>query len=75
MRRIWLTLLLLPGLACGCSETKPPPARPISLSPTVKVVQAQYRTVKRTVEQPGVISATAHCPLCEGFRLRPEVEC
>ncbi len=57
MRRIWLTLLLLPGLACGCSETKPPPAPPISLSPTVKVVHAQYRTVKRTVEQPGVISA------------------
>jgi HlyD family secretion protein len=57
MRRIWLTLLLLPGLACGCSETKPPPASPISLSPTVKVVHAQYRTVKRTVEQPGVISA------------------
>ena len=25
--------------------------------PTVKVVHAQYRTVKRTVEQPGVISA------------------
>jgi HlyD family secretion protein len=57
MRRIWLTLLLLPGLACGCSQTKPPPAPPISLSPTVKVAHAQYRTVKRTVEQPGVISA------------------
>ena len=48
---------MLPGLACGCSETKPPPAPPISLSPTVKVVHAQYQTVKRTVEQPGVISA------------------
>jgi multidrug efflux pump subunit AcrA (membrane-fusion protein) len=48
---------LLPGLACGCSETKSPPAPPISLSPTVKVVHPQYRTVKRTVEQPGVISA------------------
>jgi HlyD family secretion protein len=57
MRRIWLTLLLLPGLTCGCSERRPPPASPISLSPTVKVVHAQYRTVKRTVEQPGVISA------------------
>jgi HlyD family secretion protein len=58
MRRIWLTLLLLPGLACGgCSAPKPPPASPISLSPTVKVVHAQYRTVKRTVEQPGVINA------------------
>jgi RND family efflux transporter MFP subunit len=57
MRRIWLTLLLLPGLACGCSNPNPPPASPISLSPTVKVVHAQYRTVKRTVEQPGAISA------------------
>ena len=57
MRSIWLTLLLLPGLTCGCSETKPPPALPISLSPTVKVANAQHRTVKRTVEQPGVISA------------------
>ena len=57
MNRIWLTLLLLPGLACGCSEPKPPPASPISLDPAVKVVHAQYRTVKRTVEQPGVIGA------------------
>jgi HlyD family secretion protein len=57
MRRIRLTLLLLPGVACGCSETNQPPAPPISLSPTVKVVHAEYRTVKRTVEQPGVISA------------------
>ena len=57
MRRIWLALLLLPGLACGCSERKPPPASPISLSPTVKVVHAQYRTAKCTVEQPGVIGA------------------
>jgi HlyD family secretion protein len=57
MNRIRLTLLLLPGLACGCSDRKPPPASPISLSPTVKVVHAQYRTVNRTVEQPGVISA------------------
>ena len=57
MRRIWLTLLLLPGLACGCSETTPHPAPAMSLSPTVKVAHAQYRTVKRTVEQPGVISA------------------
>jgi HlyD family secretion protein len=58
MRRIWLTLLLLPGFACGgCSAPKPPSASPISLSPTVKVVHAAHRTVKRTVEQPGVISA------------------
>ena len=57
MRRIWLTLLLLPGLTCGCSDSKPPPASPINLSPAVKVAHAQYRTVKRTVEQPGVISA------------------
>jgi HlyD family secretion protein len=57
MKRIWLTLLLFPALASGCSESKPPPASPISLNPSVKVVHAQYRTVKRTVEQPGVISA------------------
>jgi multidrug efflux pump subunit AcrA (membrane-fusion protein) len=48
---------LLPGLLCGCSKADPPPASPLSLSPTVKVVHAQYRTVKRTVEQPGVIIA------------------
>jgi multidrug efflux pump subunit AcrA (membrane-fusion protein) len=57
MNRIWLTLLLLPGLICGCSKTDPSPASPISLDPAVKVVRAHYRTVKRTVEQPGVIVA------------------
>src|SRR5438132_4532376 len=57
MNRIWLTLLLLPGLLCGCSDPKPPPASPISLDPAVKVVRTQRRTVKRTVEQPGVIGA------------------
>src|SRR5882757_3021620 len=57
MNRIWLTLLLLPGLLCGCSDPKPPPASPINLDPAVKVVHARYRTVKRTVEQPGVIGA------------------
>ena len=57
MNRIWLTLFLLAGLACGCSDPKPPPASPISLDPAVKVVHAQVRTVKRTVEQPGVIGA------------------
>ena len=56
MKRVWLTLLLLPGLACGCSNP-PPPAAPISLDPTVKVVRAQRRTVKRTVAQPGTIDA------------------
>ncbi len=57
MNRIWLTLLLLLGLLSGCSGQKPPPAAPISLDPTVKVVHAESRTVKRTVEQPGVIGA------------------
>jgi HlyD family secretion protein len=56
MNRTWLTLLL-PGLACGCSKPDPPPASPVSLDPTVKLVHAQRRTVKRTVEQPGVIGA------------------
>jgi HlyD family secretion protein len=57
MNRIWLTLLLLPALATGCSGPKPSPASPISLDPAVKVVHAQPRTVVRTVEQPGVIGA------------------
>jgi multidrug efflux pump subunit AcrA (membrane-fusion protein) len=57
MNRIWLILLLLPGLACGCSKPDPTPAPPISLDPAVKVVHAKYRTIKRTVEQPGVINA------------------
>jgi HlyD family secretion protein len=57
MKHTWLTLLLLTGLACGCSRQDPPPALPISLDPAVKVVHAQYRTVKRTIEQPGVIAA------------------
>jgi HlyD family secretion protein len=50
-----VTLSLL--LACGCSKSDPPPASAISLDPAVKVVHAEYRNVKRTVEQPGVISA------------------
>ena len=62
MNRAWLTMLLLAGLACGCSEKKPAPRSPISLDPAVKVVHAQYRTVKRTVEQPGVISAVSARP-------------
>jgi RND family efflux transporter MFP subunit len=57
MNRIWLALFLLPALACGCSKRDPAPASPINLDPAVKVVHAQYRTVKRTVEQPGVIGA------------------
>jgi RND family efflux transporter MFP subunit len=57
MKRTWLPLLLIPGLACGCSKPDPAPASPISLDPAVKVVHARYRTVKRTVEQPGVIGA------------------
>ena len=57
MNRIWLTLLLLPGLASGCSKPDPPAASPISLDPAIKVVHAQRRTVKRIVEQPGVIGA------------------
>ncbi len=57
MNHIWLTLLMLPGLACGCSKSDPPPASPISLDPAVKVVHALPRTVVRTVEQPGVIGA------------------
>jgi multidrug efflux pump subunit AcrA (membrane-fusion protein) len=57
MNRAWLVLVLLPGLACGCAKPVPPPAPPVSLDPAVKVVHARYRTVKRTVEQPGVIGA------------------
>src|SRR5438132_13388259 len=57
MNRTWLTLLLLPTLACGCSKSEPAPGSPISLDPAVKVVHALPRTVKRTVEQPGVIGA------------------
>jgi HlyD family secretion protein len=57
MNRIWLTLLLLPSLACGCSDPKPPPASPIDLDPAVKMVHAQPRNIMRTVEQPGVIGA------------------
>src|SRR5437868_6914147 len=57
MNRTWLTLLLLPALACGCSKSEPPPTSPISLDPAVKVVHARPRTVVRTVEQPGVIGA------------------
>ncbi len=53
MKRTWLILLL----TAGCSDPKPPPASPISLDPAVKVVHADLRTVKRTVEQPGVIGA------------------
>jgi len=53
---VTLSLLSL-LLACGCSDPQPAPKSPISLDPAVKVVHPQYRTVKRTVEQPGVIGA------------------
>jgi multidrug efflux pump subunit AcrA (membrane-fusion protein) len=77
MNRIWLTLLLLAGLACGCSDPKPPPAAPISLDPAVKVVHAQRRLVKRTVEQPGVIGAyerTALYAKVSGFVMKWNVD-
>jgi multidrug efflux pump subunit AcrA (membrane-fusion protein) len=57
MNRIWLPLLLLPGMACGCSKADPTPSSPISLDPAIKVVHAERRTVKRTIQQPGVIGA------------------
>jgi HlyD family secretion protein len=57
MNRVWLTLSLLPGLACGCSDPKPTATARISLDPVVKVVHALPRNVVRTVEQPGVIGA------------------
>ncbi len=57
MKRIWLPLLLLSAVACGCSDPKPPAAAPIDVDPEVKVVHAQPRTIVRTVEQPGVIGA------------------
>jgi HlyD family secretion protein len=57
MNRVWLTLSLLPGLACGCSDPKPTATSRISLDPVVKVVHALPRNVLRTVEQPGVIGA------------------
>src|SRR3984885_13475855 len=77
MNRIWIPLMLLPGLACGCSRSDPPPASPLSLDPAVKVVHAQLRTVKRTVEQPGVISAyerTALYAKISGFVLKWNVD-
>ena len=52
-----VTLSLLGLLACGCTDSRPAAKSPISLDPAVKVVHPQYRTVKRTVEQPGVIGA------------------
>jgi HlyD family secretion protein len=54
---VTLSLTLLALLASGCSKSDPPPASPIMLDPAVKIVHAEYRTVKRTVEQPGVINA------------------
>jgi HlyD family secretion protein len=50
-----VTLSLL--LACGCGDPKPPATAPISLDPTVKVVQAQRRNLTHTVAQPGTIGA------------------
>jgi HlyD family secretion protein len=57
MTRLWLLLLLLIGLVCGCSQSKPAPVPPISLDPTVKVVHPQRRNVAFPVPQPGVIDA------------------
>jgi HlyD family secretion protein len=77
MNRAWLTLLLLSGLLGGCSDPKPPPASPVSLDPAVKVVHAEERTVKRTVEQPGVIGAyerTALYAKVSGFVARWNVD-
>jgi HlyD family secretion protein len=57
MNRNLLIPLLLPCLAAGCSRADPAPAAPVNLAPAVKVARALQRTLKRSVEQPGVISA------------------
>jgi len=57
MNRLWLVLLVFSAFVCGCSRSGPAPASPIDLDPPVKVIHARTRTVKRTVEQPGVIGA------------------
>ena len=77
MNRIWLTLLVLAGLATGCSDPKPSPTAPINLDPAVKVVHAQTRTILRTVEQPGVIGAyerTAVYAKVSGFVVKWNVD-
>ena len=77
MNRAWLILLLLPGLLCGCADPQPPAKSPISLDPAVKVVRAQLRTVKRTVEQPAVIGAyerTALYAKVAGFVVKWKVD-
>ncbi len=56
MNRV-LPVLLLSGLLCGCSDTTPSSGLAINLDPAVKIVHPQYRTLKRSVEQPGVIGA------------------
>jgi HlyD family secretion protein len=77
MNRLWLTLLPLAGLAGGCSKSDPAPASPVNLAPAVKVVHAAERTLKRSVEQPGVISAyerTAVYAKVSGFVVKWNVD-
>src|SRR4051812_4386673 len=57
MNRTWLTVLPFTVVACGCAGSKAAPAPPVSTEPTVKVVRAERRSVRRTVAQPGVITA------------------
>src|SRR5271168_2625088 len=57
MNRNWFAALLLPALLCGCSDPKRPQGSVLSLDPAVKLVHPEYRTIRRTVEQPGVIGA------------------
>jgi HlyD family secretion protein len=70
-------LLLLPGPASSCAQSKPSRAEPMSLDPAVKVVHARPRKVVRTVEQPGVIGAyerTALYAKVSGFVQRWNVD-
>jgi HlyD family secretion protein len=53
----WLFLLLLPILPFGCADSKPAPAKPISLEPVVSVVHALPRNLERRVAHPGVIES------------------
>jgi HlyD family secretion protein len=77
MNRILFVLLLLPGLAAGCSKPDATSAAPVNLAPAVKVVHARERTLKRSVEQPGVISAyerTAVYAKVSGFVVKWNVD-
>jgi RND family efflux transporter MFP subunit len=73
---VFLVLCLAIVFAAGCGK-KPRPAKPVDVTPQVRLVKADNRDISRTIGQPGFIYAyeqTALYPKVTGYVLKWNVD-